>query len=37
MAGILNQYTTFVKPAFDEFVLPTKQHADVVVRVEINH
>ena len=25
------RYTTFVKPAFDEFVLPTKRWADVVV------
>mmetsp|Transcript_8657 Transcript_8657/g.25892 ORF Transcript_8657/g.25892 Transcript_8657/m.25892 type:complete len:278 (+) Transcript_8657:548-1381(+) len=29
--GVLRQYTTFVKPAFDEFVLPTKRWADVVV------
>ena len=29
--GVLRAYETFVKPAFDEFVLPTKRHADVVV------
>ncbi|KAH8064386.1 hypothetical protein JL722_1251 [Aureococcus anophagefferens] len=27
--GVLAQYMTFVKPAFDEFILPTKAHADV--------
>jgi uridine kinase len=29
--GVLAQYMTFVKPAFDEFILPTKAHADVVI------
>ncbi len=29
--GVLRAYEQFVKPAFDEFVLPTKRHADVVV------
>uniref|UniRef100_A0A8C7NDT0 uridine/cytidine kinase n=2 Tax=Oncorhynchus mykiss TaxID=8022 RepID=A0A8C7NDT0_ONCMY len=28
---ILNQYTTFVKPAFEEFCLPTKKYADVII------
>ncbi|XP_030624438.1 uridine-cytidine kinase 1 [Chanos chanos] len=28
---ILTQYTTFVKPAFEEFCLPTKKHADVII------
>ncbi|XP_067826021.1 uridine-cytidine kinase 1-A-like isoform X2 [Heptranchias perlo] len=28
---ILAQYTTFVKPAFDQFSLPTKKYADVIV------
>lgn len=28
---ILTQYTTFVKPAFEEFCLPTKKYADVIV------
>jgi uridine kinase len=29
--GVLLQYERFVKPAFDEFVQPTMQHADIVV------
>ncbi|XP_074654010.1 uridine-cytidine kinase 2-like [Tubulanus polymorphus] len=28
---ILNQYTTFVKPAFEEFCLPSKKYADVII------
>ncbi|MEE6475183.1 hypothetical protein FKM82_010652 [Ascaphus truei] len=28
---ILTQYTTFVKPAFVEFCLPTKKYADVII------
>ncbi|XP_069497179.1 uridine-cytidine kinase 2 [Ambystoma mexicanum] len=28
---ILNQYITFVKPAFEEFCLPTKKYADVII------
>ena len=28
---VLNQYTRFVKPAFDEFCQPTKKHADVII------
>uniref|UniRef100_A0A672ICW7 Uridine-cytidine kinase n=1 Tax=Salarias fasciatus TaxID=181472 RepID=A0A672ICW7_SALFA len=28
---ILGQYTTFVKPAFEEFCLPTKKYADVII------
>lgn len=28
---ILNQYTKFVKPAFEEFCLPTKKYADVII------
>ncbi|KAK5852401.1 hypothetical protein PBY51_023871 [Eleginops maclovinus] len=28
---ILMQYTTFVKPAFEEFCLPTKKYADVII------
>ncbi|GAB6026109.1 Uridine-cytidine kinase 2-A [Chamberlinius hualienensis] len=28
---ILFQYTTFVKPAFEEFCLPTKKYADVII------
>ena len=29
--SVLHQYERFVKPAFDEYILPTKQYADVVV------
>ncbi|KAL4219477.1 Uridine-cytidine kinase 2 [Mactra antiquata] len=28
---ILNQYTNLVKPAFEEFCLPTKKYADVII------
>jgi len=28
---VLHQYTTLVKPAFEEFCLPTKKHADVII------
>ncbi|KAF6205756.1 hypothetical protein GE061_019929 [Apolygus lucorum] len=28
---VLNQYMHFVKPAFEEFCLPTKKHADVII------
>ncbi|XP_037023264.2 uridine-cytidine kinase 2 isoform X1 [Artibeus jamaicensis] len=28
---ILTQYITFVKPAFEEFCLPTKKYADVII------
>uniref|UniRef100_A0A131Y2S8 uridine/cytidine kinase n=1 Tax=Ixodes ricinus TaxID=34613 RepID=A0A131Y2S8_IXORI len=28
---ILHQYTTFVKPSFEEFCLPTKKYADVII------
>ncbi|CAM6119552.1 unnamed protein product [Calypogeia fissa] len=29
--GVIQQYTKFVKPAFDEFVLPSKKYADVII------
>ncbi|KAH7884328.1 uracil phosphoribosyltransferase-domain-containing protein [Phlebopus sp. FC_14] len=29
--GVLEQYLRYVKPAFDNFVLPTARHADIVV------
>ena len=29
--AILYQYTTFVKPAFEEFCLPSKKYADVII------
>ncbi|OQR73195.1 uridine-cytidine kinase 2-B-like [Tropilaelaps mercedesae] len=28
---VLHQYTTYVKPAFEEFCLPTKKYADVII------
>ncbi|GAA6070558.1 uridine-cytidine kinase 2-B, partial [Tachysurus ichikawai] len=28
---VLAQYITFVKPAFEEFCLPTKKYADVII------
>ncbi|KAI6125082.1 armadillo beta-catenin plakoglobin [Pisolithus croceorrhizus] len=31
MEGVLEQYLRYVKPAFDNFVLPTAQHADIIV------
>eukprot|EP01137_Pigoraptor_chileana_P022010 Opistho-2@86435 len=29
--SVLRQYTQFVKPAFEEYVLPTKKYADVII------
>eukprot|EP00178_Gracilaria_changii_P019031 TRINITY_DN55452_c0_g1_i1.p2 TRINITY_DN55452_c0_g1~~TRINITY_DN55452_c0_g1_i1.p2 ORF type:complete len:498 (+),score=94.48 TRINITY_DN55452_c0_g1_i1:7215-8708(+) len=29
--SVLKQYTTFVKPAFERFILPTKRYSDIVV------
>lgn len=31
VAGVIEQYTRFVKPAFDRFVAPSRRHADIVV------
>ncbi|GAQ92715.1 uridine kinase/uracil phosphoribosyltransferase [Klebsormidium nitens] len=31
VAGVIEQYAKFVKPAFDDFVLPTKKYADVII------
>ncbi|KAK3200073.1 hypothetical protein Dsin_023488 [Dipteronia sinensis] len=28
---VLDQYSTFVKPAFDDFILPTKKYADIII------
>ncbi|KAK6934648.1 hypothetical protein RJ641_034803 [Dillenia turbinata] len=28
---VLNQYSKFVKPAFDDFILPTKKYADIII------
>lgn len=31
LAHVLHQYTTLVKPAFEEFCIPTKKYADVII------
>ncbi|XP_011406314.1 PREDICTED: uridine-cytidine kinase 2-like [Amphimedon queenslandica] len=31
LESVLDQYTVFVKPAFEEFTLPTKKYADVII------
>lgn len=31
VAGVIEQYTRFVKPAFDQFVAPSRRYADVVI------
>ena len=31
MVNVCPQYTSLVKPAFEEFCLPTKKYADVIV------
>lgn len=31
LEGVLYQYEKFVKPAFDDYILPTKKHADVII------
>ena len=31
VAGVIEQYTRFVKPAFDSFVAPSRRHADVII------
>ncbi|XP_019183214.1 PREDICTED: uridine kinase-like protein 3 [Ipomoea nil] len=29
--SVLDQYDTFVKPCFEEFILPTKKYADIII------
>ncbi|KAM7509191.1 hypothetical protein LguiA_019644 [Lonicera macranthoides] len=29
--NVLDQYSNFVKPSFEEFILPTKKHADIII------
>jgi len=29
--SVLSQYETFVKPAFEDFIAPTKQYADIII------
>lgn len=31
IAGVIDQYTKFVKPAFDTFVAPSRKHADIII------
>ncbi|GFY87260.1 uridine kinase-like 5 [Actinidia rufa] len=31
LKNVLDQYTKFVKPSFEEFILPSKKHADVII------
>ncbi|EGG21789.1 uridine kinase [Cavenderia fasciculata] len=31
LEGVLYQYEKFVKPSFDEYILPTKKYADVII------
>jgi hypothetical protein len=30
-ASLLSQYSKFVKPAFEDFILPTKKYADIII------
>ncbi|KAF7831237.1 uridine kinase-like protein 3 [Senna tora] len=31
VSAVLDQYSKFVKPAFDDFILPTKKYADIII------
>lgn len=31
VAGVIEQYTRHVKPAFDQFIAPSRRHADVII------
>ncbi|XP_047334349.1 uridine kinase-like protein 3 [Impatiens glandulifera] len=31
ISSVLDQYSKFVKPAFDDFILPTKKYADIII------
>lgn len=31
VAGVIEQYTRFVKPSFDSFVAPSRRHADIII------
>jgi len=31
LKGVLHQYQKYVKPSFDEYILPTKKYADVII------
>jgi uridine kinase len=29
--GVLIQYEKFVKPSYDDYIMPTKKHADIII------
>jgi len=31
LEGILLQYERFVKPSFDDYIMPTKKYADIII------
>ena len=31
VGGVIEQYTQFVKPMFDQYVAPSRKHADVII------
>ena len=31
VGGVIEQYTKFVKPAFDQYVAPSRKFADVII------
>lgn len=31
VGGVIEQYTKFVKPMFDQYVAPSRKHADVII------
>jgi uridine kinase len=31
VGGVIEQYTKFVKPAFDQYVAPSRKFADIIV------
>lgn len=31
LEGVLEQYTKFVKPSFDDYIRPTMRYADVII------
>ncbi|KAI8616401.1 uridine-cytidine kinase 2-like protein [Chytriomyces sp. MP71] len=37
LEAVLDQYLNFVKPSFEDFILPTKKYADVVIPRGINN
>jgi uridine kinase len=35
--GVIDQYLRFVKPSFDNFVLPSSRYADIILPPKENH